>query len=573
MRCFVTAFSGRNRKKTILLILALLLLLSGCAGSRAGESADAAAPEPEAGIPVETVETDAFSMDYFRFGTGEKTLVILPGLSVQSVMGSADAVAEAYQLLTDDFTIYLFDRRKELPASYSVYEMSQDTAAAMRALGLEDIYLMGVSQGGMMAMEIAIEDPELVHALALGSTSACATEDQYRVIGEWVQLARDGKAADLYLAFAEALYPEELFEQSRELLAEAAKTVTGEELERFVVLAEGTKDFDVLEDLDKIACPVLLLGSMDDRVLGAEATAQIAERLEGRPDFELYMYDGYGHAAYDTAPDYKARILRFFVPDSDRNDLTDTAADGETLSAIRERGVLRVGTTGDYKPMSFLDPETGEYWGFDTALTEDLAAALGVEIEYVPTTWPTLMEDTLSGKFDLAVCGITITDARQEQALMSVGYLENGKTVLCRAEDADTYTSLEAINRPGVRVMENPGGLNEKFARENLPDAELIIHDVNEEIPGLVAAGEADVMITETMEAGYYVGQDDRLAAPLIYEPFTQAELGVLMPKGSDDLLDFVNDFLSEEAESGRIDELAEEYIYRYIAEETDEAA
>ena len=149
---------------------------------------------------------------------------------------------------------------------------------------------------------------------------------------------------------------------------------------------------------------------------------------------------------------------------------------------------------------------------------------------------------------------------------MSIGYLGNGKTVLCRAEDADKYTSLEAINRPEVRVMENPGGLNEKFARENLPNATLIIHDVNQEIPGLIAAGEADVMITEIMEAGFYVGQDSRLAAPLIYEPFTHGELGVLMPKGSEDLLAYVNAFLGEEIASGRIDELAEEYIYRYIS-------
>ncbi len=156
---------------------------------------------------------------------------------------------------------------------------------------------------------------------------------------------------------------------------------------------------------------------------------------------------------------------------------------------------------------------------------------------------------------------------------MSEGYLENGKTVLCRAEDADTYTSLEAINRPEVRVMENPGGLNEKFAREKLPDATLIIHDVNQEIPGLVASGEADVMITEIMEAGYYVGQDSRLAAPLIYEPFTNGQLGALMPKGSEDLLDYVNTFLKEEKDSGRIDELADKYIYRYIQEDMDEVA
>ena len=178
------------------------------------------------------------------------------------------------------------------------------------------------------------------------------------------------------------------------------------------------------------------------------------------------------------------------------------------------------------------------------------------------------VEDTLAGRFDLAICGITITEARKEQALMSDGYLENGKTVLCRKEDADRYISLEAINRPEVRVMENPGGLNEKFARENLPDVTLIIHSVNQEIPGLIASGEADVMITEIMEAGFYVGQDSRLAAPLIFDPFTRGELGVLMPEGSEDLLDYVNRFIAYERESGRIDELAEQYIYRYTRTE-----
>lgn len=240
-------------------------------------------------------------------------------------------------------------------------------------------------------------------------------------------------------------------------------------------------------------------------------------------------------------------------------------SDVPKLEEIREEGVLKVGTTGDYQPVSYLDPNTGEYVGFDIELAEDLAYDLGVELEYVETSWPTLMDDTLAGKFDLAISGITITDARKEQALMSDGYLENGKTLLCRAEDAYKYTSLESINRPDVRVMENPGGTNEKFARENLPDVTLIIHDVNQEIPGLVASGEADVMITEVVEAGYYVGQDDRLAAPLIFEPFTHGELGVLIPKGSEDLLAYVNEFLEKEKKSGRIDELADDYFFKYI--------
>ncbi|MBR4473324.1 MAG: alpha/beta fold hydrolase [Oscillospiraceae bacterium] len=265
------------------------------------------------GIPVETAETDSFSMDYIRFGNGEKTLVILPGLSVQSVMGSADAVAEAFQTYTDEFTVYLFDQRKELPPAYSIHEMARDTAEAVRTLGLDHVVLAGFSMGGMTAMDMAIHNPGLADKLVLGSTSARITEDQYETINKWVQLAKAGNTEELYLAFGEALYPEEIFRQSREFLIEAAKTVTNEELDHFIILAEGIRAFDDLDALDEISCPVLVIGDEDDHVLGAEASRQIAAHLGGRPDVELYMYDGYGHAVYDTAPDYRERVLNFLV--------------------------------------------------------------------------------------------------------------------------------------------------------------------------------------------------------------------------------------------------------------------
>ena len=239
-----------------------------------------------------------------------------------------------------------------------------------------------------------------------------------------------------------------------------------------------------------------------------------------------------------------------------------TCHPADALQAVRERGVLLVGATGDYQPMSFLNPETKTYEGFDTALSEDFAASLGVKIQYVPTSWPTLMQDTLARKFDLALCGITITEARKKQALMSEGYLENGKTILCRAEDAAKYTSLAAINHPEVRVMENPGGLNEKFARANLPQATLIIHPVNEEIPRLIVEGKADVMITEIMEAAFYCSRDARLAAPLINTPFTHGQLGALIPPGNEALRDYFNRFLQQLRETGRLTELGEIHLH-----------
>ncbi len=267
------------------------------------------------GIVIETVRTERFSMDYFRFGKGGKTLVILPGLSVQSVMGAADAIAAAYQTLAERYTIYVFDRRADLPAVYTVHDMAQDTAEAFRALGLEKVCLFGASQGGMIALALAIEHPELVDRMVLGSTSAHVREEQYRVIEGWVRLARAGDREGLYLAFAEAIYPPDVFGQYRASLIAAAETVTDRDLERFVILAEGVRGFDVVSELNRIKCPVLAIGVFEDGVLDSDATMEIAEKLDGRPDFRLYLYAGYGHAAFDTAPDYRQRILDFLSGD------------------------------------------------------------------------------------------------------------------------------------------------------------------------------------------------------------------------------------------------------------------
>ena len=263
-------------------------------------------------VKIESVQTENFTMNYFRFGKGEIPLVILPGLSIQSVMGAADAVAAAYQSLEEEFTIYVFDRRAELPPVYTVRDMARDTAAAFQALGLKEVRLFGASQGGMIALVMAIEHPELVGKMVLGSSSAHVRENQYQLLEKWMDLARNKDRTGLYLAFGEEVYPPEVFDQYRDVLIAAAETVTDEELERFIILTEGTKDFDVVDELSSIQCPVLAVGVYEDSVLDSDATMEIAEKLDYRADFRLYMYVGFGHAAFDTAPDYRERLLRFF---------------------------------------------------------------------------------------------------------------------------------------------------------------------------------------------------------------------------------------------------------------------
>ena len=238
-----------------------------------------------------------------------------------------------------------------------------------------------------------------------------------------------------------------------------------------------------------------------------------------------------------------------------------------TVQRITERGTLLVGTTGDYRPLSYRESD-GSYWGFGIELAGQIAGRLGVGIEYVQTSWPTLTADVQAEpqNFDLAIGGITITEARKETMLMSNGYLCNGKTILCRADEAGRYQSLDDIDKPEVRVMVNPGGLNEKFALANLTHARIIVWQKNEEIPSQVAEGHADVMITEITEAPWYVQNDPRLAAPLIGKPFTHGEIGVLMRKGQDDLLALVNAVIARMKTDGTLRRLHEKYglVYGY---------
>lgn len=262
---------------------------------------------------IDSVRFGDFEMKYIKFGRGEKTLVIIPGLSVQSVIPAADAIEKQYGIFSDEFTVFLFDRRSDLPEKYSIFDIANDTVRAMNALGLRDVYLFGVSQGGMIAQAIAIEHAELVSKLALCSTTCCIDEKRFSVIGRWMSLAREGKKEELFLTFGENIYPAPVFDQYRAAFVEMAKGVTSSDVSRFIILAGSMIGFDVKDRISRIKCPVLVAGDDSDAVLGGDAAYEIAGLTGESSDVELVMYSSFGHAVYDTAPDFTKKLYDFFM--------------------------------------------------------------------------------------------------------------------------------------------------------------------------------------------------------------------------------------------------------------------
>lgn len=218
------------------------------------------------------------------------------------------------------------------------------------------------------------------------------------------------------------------------------------------------------------------------------------------------------------------------------------AAEVSHLDTVQQKGDLAVCTTGDYKPYTFLKPD-GQYEGIDIELAESLAQSLGVKVQWVPTTWKTLMMDFSAGKCDIAVGGISVTLERQKQAFFSDILDVDGKVPLVRCEDEPKYQSIAQINRPDVRLIEPQGGTNEAFARAYLPDAKLEFHD-NKTIFQQLLDKKADVMITDASEALY---QQKRLPGLCTVNPSRYMQYGekaYLLPRDDVSWKSYVDQWL-----------------------------
>jgi chorismate mutase-like protein len=234
------------------------------------------------------------------------------------------------------------------------------------------------------------------------------------------------------------------------------------------------------------------------------------------------------------------------------------SAGSNRLDDILARGVLRVGTTGDYKPFTYRAGST--FIGLDVALAADLARTMGVRLQIVPTTWTTMMPDFAEGRFDLAMGGVSVTLERQKKAYFSIPYLRDGKTPIVRCEDASTYQTLAAIDRADVRVIVNPGGTNERFARAHVPHAKLVVHPDNVTIFDRLLAGDADVMITDAIETRLQQRLHPGLCALHPDAPFDFSEKAVLLPR--DDVLKaYVDQWLHLAIESGSFARVNEQWL------------
>ena len=253
------------------------------------------------------LEINNTQIDYITFGKGTKPLIMIQGLNTRGIKGSAVPIAYMYRIFAKDYKVYLFDRRPDVYEGITVRELAADIAGAMDALRITNADIFGVSQGGMIAQYLAIDRPDLVNKLVLAVTLSKNNDTVKSVVNNWIEMTKQGDMKSLVADMAIKMYSDAYVKRYRLFMPLLTILQKPKDVQRFIILAKACLTCNAYEELDKIKCPVFVIGGRQDKVVCGAASEEIADKL-GCP---IYMYDKLGHAAYEEAKDFNKRVYDF----------------------------------------------------------------------------------------------------------------------------------------------------------------------------------------------------------------------------------------------------------------------
>ena len=250
------------------------------------------------------------SMDYVTFGKGKKSLVIIPGLGdgLQTVKGKAKLFFLSYRLLAKHYKIYVFSRINELRQGYTTRDMAADVAEAMETLNLDTAYVMGISQGGMIAQWLVADFPEKVQKLILAVTTAKPSQLARERIEHWQQLSQSGNFKHLMLDIAKHSYTQKSYQKWRLLYNIMGRLGQIKDENRIAIQSQSCLTHDSLEVLKEIQCPTLILGALEDDVIGVKDSKELAKAISG---CQLLILKHSGHALYEENKAFQEAVCGF----------------------------------------------------------------------------------------------------------------------------------------------------------------------------------------------------------------------------------------------------------------------
>ncbi len=254
-----------------------------------------------------TLKINNGEIEFIKFGNGKRRLVVLPGLSYDGFFEQADAIANAYSVFTQEFTVYLIDRNLTPHAGYTVKDIARDSAEALKLLDIKKADVFGASLGGMVAQQLAISYPHIVNKLVLGSTLSRPNETFLSTLSRWEKSAISGEIDRLIRDINNTIYSSFTLKKYAKIFAAIKVVPTPEKTARFITYLNSAKNFDIYCSLDNIKAKTLVIGALKDKITTAAAARETANALNSK----YFEYKRFGHAVFDEAKGYKTRIYGF----------------------------------------------------------------------------------------------------------------------------------------------------------------------------------------------------------------------------------------------------------------------
>lgn len=225
------------------------------------------------------------------------------------------------------------------------------------------------------------------------------------------------------------------------------------------------------------------------------------------------------------------------------------------LLRVQESGVLRVGTTGDYVPMTYKDPATNEYKGHQIDAAEELAKDLGVKVEFVLTDWKSLVTATQTDKFDI-MTGTSMSIARAKAVDFTIPWGRNAFFPLVLKKNASKYKDWDSLNNPNVTVGFNLGTTFEQFVQATLPKAKVKRVESPARDYQELLSGKVDYTVTSLIEGSALTKQYPELQMILLDKPRNSIPMAFIVANDDQRWLNFVNNWITLKRQNGYFAEL-----------------
>ena len=232
------------------------------------------------------------------------------------------------------------------------------------------------------------------------------------------------------------------------------------------------------------------------------------------------------------------------------------------LNRILDAGSLRVGTTGDFPPMTSRDPDTKNYVGYDIDAAGELAKDLGVEAAFLPADWKTLVNGIVADKYDIVMSGVSMSLERAKVAGFTQPYLEFSTVPVLRKKNAERFKSWADIDQKGITVATTLGTVFDAQAREYFKAATLRQVEAPAAGNQEVLSGRADVTITSNIDAAALTRRYPELAIATVDRPRARRPASFLVAQNDQVWLNYLNNWITIKRMLGFFDELDRKWLH-----------